>query len=461
MSVEPDSEKQRASATPAMAGKTVLVVEDNEAEVFGYRRFLEGFKIRVFSCGLLSDARKQLKTNAIDTVLLDLDLPDGNGLELLSDIQKQTPSPGVIVITGSGGVPEAVSAMRRGVFSFLTKPVDLKALESTLEKCLNIQEVEAQRTFRQQSKHSSDTFFGKSEVMQQVIEMASLAAECETNVLINGETGTGKGVLAKWIHQNSSRSGAPLVSLNCANLKGELLKSELFGYAKGAFTSAVRDRMGLIEGANGGTLFLDEIGEMDLDSQVQLPKTVEEKAFRRLGENVVRQSNFRLICATNRDLLQQVQEGKFRNDLYYRVTVFPIELPPLRKRHEDLPGLVSFLMDTMGYQHGDVSEDVLNHLKQQVFPGNIRELKNILERALLFSRGAPLVLKHFAPSPVPQPKKTGPAKWNLDEIEADTIIAAYDAFKGNKTRMCAELGISPASLYRKLDKLKDRVQITP
>jgi transcriptional regulator with PAS, ATPase and Fis domain len=273
--------------------------------------------------------------------------------------------------------------------------------------------------------------------------------------LLLGETGTGKGVLARWIHEQSARRANPFVELNCSTLKGELLRSELFGHARGSFTNAIKDRPGLIEAADGGTLFLDEIGEMDLDVQTQLLKTIEEKTFRRIGENRLRSSDFRLVCASNRDLAKEQEKGTFRSDFYFRICVFPITIPSLHQRNEDIPLLTEQLLRESGYNHLPLSKEVVDYLQRCPWKGNIRELRNALERAQLMAGGQPLACHHFIGLQV-SPQELAPADsaWNLEEVENQHVLRTLERFNGDKVKASAQLGISLSALYRRLDKLK-------
>jgi transcriptional regulator with PAS, ATPase and Fis domain len=297
-------------------------------------------------------------------------------------------------------------------------------------------------------------YFNPVSPMRNVMKYAQTAAINDTVVLILGETGTGKGVLARWIHDHSARAGGNYVELNCSSLKGEILRSELYGHARGAFTSAIKDREGLIEIADGGTLFLDEIGDMDTIVQAELLKTIEERSFRRIGENKIRTSDFRLICATNRNLLEAARAETFRSDLYYRICVFPVELPALRNRKCDIPGIIKQVLVSFGYTQFPVDESVIDALVGYYWPGNIRELKNMLERALLLSRGNPLSLSHF-PGILNKPiiEITPELKWDLETIERDHIISAMQHFNEDKHEICKALGISLSSLYRKLETI--------
>jgi len=308
--------------------------------------------------------------------------------------------------------------------------------------------------------HSSiltcEPYFGISPAIRRAKEYIDIAVAEPCTVLLFGETGSGKGVAARYIHEQSVRRRRAFVDINCsAGLKGELLKTALFGHTRGAFTDAVNDRPGLMEEANGGTLFLDEIGDMDIDVQRQLLKSIEEKTYRRLGENKMRSSDFRLICATNRNLQEAVKDGTFRADLYHRINTLPINLPPLRERSEDIPGLVQYMLTNMGYDSFPLSEPVANMLIRYPWPGNLRELRNTLERALMFSHKKTLTAEHFPDienasfDALPDEALPKEKMWDLDRAAGEQIMRALKHFNGDKVKASKELGISLSSLYRK------------
>jgi transcriptional regulator with PAS, ATPase and Fis domain len=276
-------------------------------------------------------------------------------------------------------------------------------------------------------------------------------------VLITGETGVGKGILAQWIHANSPRNNGVFVDVNCSCLRGELLASELFGHVKGAFTSAVQDRQGLLDIADHGTLFLDEIGDMDAVIQAQFLKVVEEKSYRRLGETRTRRSDFRLVCATNKDLVKEAAAGTFRKDLFYRVQVVPLRIPALRQRPEDIPGLVTNILASLNYPYPDVSPDVMALLKPYPWPGNMRELKNVLEYAVLRAKGSELRPEHI-PSLSEQGAEgdSGPAG-KLDQVVDDSIRTALIRYEGDVNKVAQALGISRATIYRKIKRLRENL----
>jgi len=315
-------------------------------------------------------------------------------------------------------------------------------------------------------------YFGSSPAIENVKSDIGSVAATDSAVLILGETGTGKSVLARGIHERSARSGKAFVDVNCSALRGDLLRSEVLGHAKGSFTGALNDRAGLVEAADGGTLFLDEIGDMPNEVQSLLLKIVEEKTFRRVGENKERASDFRLICATNRNLRAAVALGTFREDLFYRINTFRITLPALRDRREDIPGLVGFLLKKMGYDE-PLSVETMDLLTLYPWPGNIRQLQNGLERALIYANGEPLAPEHFAdvvsPRDAPPRSPDGVMEeeladaqatvgWKLDDIERVHIMRALECFGGDKMKASEALGISLSTLYRKLDRFWGREQ---
>ncbi len=438
----------------------ILLVDDDEAVLFGYRQILAKTGYRVSEALNLQDARQLISDDDFDIIVLDLKLPDGNALEWIPEIKKTYPDVPVIVVTGSGDVPTAVKAMKSGAENFLTKPVDVDNLEMALRTALELGALRRQQRVQRRLDKSSTAFLGGGRAVAALSKSLEVAATSDTVVLMLGETGTGKGVLSRWIHEKSARARAPFVELNCSCLKGDLLRSELFGHTKGSFTSAVSDREGLVEMADGGTLFLDEIGDMDLAVQAQLLKTLEERTYRRVGENRLRRSDFRLLCATNKDLLQEVKTGGFRADLYYRINVFPITVPPLRDRTEDLAGLIRHFLAEFGRSASVVSPEIVGMFQEYSWPGNIRELRNMLERALLLAQNGPLTVDCFpglssAASPVfALPDKT----IDLREIERDYVMKIVEACNGDKKKASQMLGISSATIYRKLGAAKTQVQ---
>lgn len=438
----------------------ILLIDDEEATRFGFSRYLSKAGYLVHEAANLFEAKESINSQRYDAVLLDVNLPDGSGLDWIIEVRQSYPDIPIVVITGYGDIPVAVEAMRRGADNFLTKPVNMADLEVFLRKSLEIGSLRRRQLIDKRLSKKPQIYFGESPGMKKVLELAQLAARNESPVVISGETGSGKGVLAKWLHENSLRSSSSYVEVNCSNLRGDLLASELFGHAKGAFTSAIQEKQGLIEVADGGTLFLDEIGDMDISVQAQFLKVVEEKQYRRLGEVKTRSSDFRLICATNRDLLDAIMKGTFRKDLYYRINVLPIVIPPLRKRPEDIPGLVEHIIRTLSPQSVEISADVMRLLQEYSWPGNIRELKNVLERALLLSHGNQLTTEHFYGLEPVRSEVSPKSPGKYPDIEESQIRTVLKRFHGDTARAAKELGISRATLYRKLKKFRITPEIT-
>lgn len=435
----------------------ILIIDDDTATRFGFSRYLSKVGFTIKESSSLAEARKAISSVRFDAVILDLILPDGNGIDWIKELRETYPDIAIVVITGAGDIPVAVEAMRRGADNFMTKPVNMEDLDVFLRKSLEVGTLRRKDLTSRRLEKKVEPFFGKGPVIEEMKELVSVAAENDSPVLLQGETGTGKSMLARWIHDHSYRSSAPFVELSCSGLKGDLLASELFGHVKGAFTSAVQDRQGLIEVANRGTLFLDEIGDMDLAVQSQFLKLIEEKTYRRLGEVKVRSSNFRLVCATNKNLQEETKQQKFRQDLYFRINTFPIPIPPLRERIGDLEELVQHILSQLGSPDCEIAHEVMGMLKTYSWPGNIRELRNVIERALILARGGPLQREHFPGikhlKGSVRPSRKGKVK-DLKYLEEEYIMDEVKRLGGDIRKAAQVLGISRATLYRKLKKFR-------
>ncbi len=429
----------------------VLLIEDNAATRFGFARYFSKEGYEIFEASNLAEAAATLAARRFDIMVLDINLPDGNGIDFIGTARASDPLIPIIVITGEGDIPLAVEAMQRGADNFLTKPVDNAALAVFMRKTLEIGVLKKQQSARKRLEKKDDFFIGDNSAMQEIHALALAAAAGDMPVLITGETGTGKGMLARWIHQQGSRASYECVELNCSGLRGEMLSREIFGNARGAFTSADQDRKGLLDIADRGTLFLDEIGDMSIDVQAQFLKVLEDKSYRRLGDVKLLRSNFRLICATHHELDSLVRSGQFRQDLMYRVNMLTIHLPPLRKRMNDLPALVAYLLRELGTSAEVLSDEVMNILLSYPWPGNIRELKNVLERALILTpHGSTFRQSHFSSLTENRLQQSAPNRNTVQEVEKHHIKSVLDQMEGDIEKTAKSLNISRATLYRRL-----------
>lgn len=427
----------------------ILLIEDDASTRFGFVRYLSSSGYEVIEARDLSSAIRILALHQFAAVLIDINLPDGSGLDLIETIRQSSKLILIIIITGAGDIPLAVEAMRKGADNFLTKPVKMEELELFLQSSLVEDRFGNRRISRHSAQEKEEIWSGGSTGMKEVLDLARIAAETDSPVLITGETGTGKGVIARWIHNHSSRSGHALVDVNCSGLKGDLLARELFGNVRGAFTSAERDRDGLLDAANKGSLFLDEIGEMGIPVQAQFLKVLEEKTYRRLGDTKVQRSDFRLISATNKQIEQEVQQGAFRSDLYFRINLLAIHIPPLRERSEDIPDMVVRILTSAQVSPSGITDDAMRVLTAYSWPGNVRELKNAIERVIILSPRQTLTPEHFSwlQTSTLDPPRNG---MTLREITDSHILSALERYRGDVAKATKSLGISRATFYRRL-----------
>ncbi len=432
----------------------VLLVDDEIDTLESLSDFLELNGYAVVTADSLKNAQNAIVMHKFDAVFLDMNLPDGNGLDWLHPLREFQPYLAIIVITGIGDIPTAVEAMRLGADHFLTKPLNTDTLLLFLARCLEVERLRRCEIISRRLLTDKLIYIGESPLMQKAWQLAKKCSETDTTVLLLGETGTGKGVFARWIHDSGARRDEPFVELNCSSLRGDLLASELFGHRKGAFTSAIEDREGLVETANGGTLFLDEIGDMDLAVQAQLLKVIEEKVFRRIGDNKQRLSEFRLICATNKDLSREAAAKRFRSDLYFRICVFPLVIPSLRQCLDDIPGMINHLLSVLHQPEASLTPAAMSLLQGYSWPGNIRELCNVLERACLLARNDLLDVDNFPgllnKDEVSHSVDQSKVGWDLKSQEALHIRRALEHFNNDVTQTARALGISRATFYRKL-----------
>ncbi len=435
--------------------KTVLIVDDEQAIRIGLAAYLEKCGFAVVEAASLAEARRALAESVHDAVLLDAYLTDGQGVDLILDIRATDPSVPILMMTGQGTIPLAVEAMRRGADHFFTKPVDLKELEVYLNKSLQIGSLRRSHRALRERPATIIPYYGESDAFKSIFPLIDAACRHKSPVLLRGETGTGKGLLARHIHSRSANSREPFVELNCAGLKGEFLESELFGHTKGAFTGAVDAKEGLLERAHRGTLFLDEIGDMDLSLQSKFLKVLEEKRFRPLGQVDERISDFRLICATNQNLDELIGAGTFRRDVYYRINTLVISLPPLREMMEDLPGIAHHILRFIagGRKEPVLSPAVLEKLAAYPWPGNMRELHNVLERAWILSDSKEIRLEHLAHLTAGEPDRAEAEEimdQDLDAAEKAHIIKILKEERGKVPEAAKRLGVSRPTLYRKI-----------
>ncbi|MBA4849639.1 sigma-54 dependent transcriptional regulator [Emticicia sp. BO119] len=442
--------------------KTILIIDDEEKLRTLLARILQSEGFEVLEAADSRSGLKKLEHFAIDVVLSDVKLPDGNGVDLLSKIKSAHPLIEVILLTAYGNINDGVQAMKNGAFDYLVKGDDNEKIVPLLHRAL--EKVQLQKKIqdlerRVSEKFSFDTIIGKSKVIQQAIDLAKKVAPIDTTVLLTGETGTGKEVFAQGIHQASSRAGKNFVSLNCSTFSKDILESELFGHRQGAFTGAIKDKKGLIEEANAGTLLLDEIGEMPLELQAKLLRVLETNEFIKLGDTKPTKSNFRLIAATNRDLKQEYEVNHFRPDLYFRLSVFEIHLPPLRERIKDIESLTYYFMQQFSAKTNKriekIEEDCLEKLESYKWVGNIRELKNIIERAVILADTNTLTTD-LLPFDIQHPErgsnKSTLSAFSLASVEKLHIQKVLNYTKGNKAETARLLEIGIATLYRKIEE---------
>jgi len=368
---------------------SILIVDDEENARLNIGTFLTSRGYEVFGVATLGEARLHLQRGDADIILLDVALPDGHGPDLLLEIAHLPIRPPVILITAYGDIEMAVDAMKNGAHDFLQKPIRLAQLEKSITRAEEIVALRRELAHLRSQRHEGQDFIvGSTPKMKTVLNHARRAAEAAVSVLITGETGTGKEILAIAIHQMGPRRDKPFIAINCAAIQSTMLESELFGYEAGAFTGADKRKHGLVETADGGILFLDEIASMPLDMQAKLLRVLEEHAFRRVGGTNLIRVDVEVLAASNRDLPRMIEAGAFREDLYYRLKVVDLHLPPLRERKQDIPELVGMLIRknnlNMGMNIQDVTPRAMQALQNHSWPGNIRELRNIIERAMLF-----------------------------------------------------------------------------
>jgi DNA-binding NtrC family response regulator len=450
-----------AKSDPDIVSKgRVLVVDPEQGVRLGIQKFLtaDGYEVSQAEDG--GAAMEILSSLRPDAVVLDASPGEVDIVTLVAQIKNVDPAIACIVLASRDSLDAAALAIQQGAEQFVTKPVQLPTLLLVLERVLQNQRASRRRRSEdtRQARVAIDPFRGESAAIRALAEQARQVCDSAAPVLILGETGSGKGVLASWFHRNGPRAEEPFVDLNCAGLAREFLETELFGHEKGAFTGAIASKLGLFEVAHRGTLFLDEIGDVDPAVQPKLLKVLEDKRFRRLGDVRDRQVDVRLIAATNQDLASLTEAQKFRSDLYFRISTIVLRIPPLRERAEDIPGIAVRLLDEIsaGLGRGPIrlSADAMRRLQRHTWPGNIRELRNTLERAALMTRKDELAPEDvgFDFAGVSPPES--PTVSTLVEAEEQLIRRALDTEKGRVDRAAAKLGISRSSLYQKIQKYR-------
>ena len=453
-----------------MKGRQILVVDDEPKMRRVLEIMLQKMGHRVLGAGNGVEALALFGAHSIDLVITDLRMPEMDGIELLAALRAQASDVPVMVITAHGTIETAVAAMKHGACDYILRPFDIDVVELAVERVLNGADVARQNAFlRQEIDRGWDAFVGTSQPMQAVYELIQRVGPSKASVLITGETGTGKELAARAVHHASPRRDKLFVPINCAAIPADILESELFGYEKGAFTGAVRERVGKFELADGGTIFLDELTEMPMALQAKLLRVLQENTIERLGGNRVINLDLRVIAATNRDPLESVRAGTLREDLYYRVNVVSIALPPLRERTEDIAGLVEHFIAKHGHSTADtrLTPRALERLRAYDWPGNVRELENMVERALILSGGGLLDEPHFLLNPRatesrPTPsapaadgaKAPPPLTQAVEDLEARLIDEALAQADGNKAKAAALLDISERTLWYKLKKYR-------
>ena len=449
--------------------KPLALIIDDEPDI---RELLEITLIRMdvdcLSAENLQEAYSLLKKHKFDICLTDMRLPDGDGLELVSHIQANTPQLPVAVITAHGNMESAIQALKSGAFDFLSKPVDLEVLRSLVRTAIKLKKSETDLVYE---------LIGNTSIIDATRKTISKLARSQAPVYISGETGTGKELVARMIHEQGARSAGEFVPVNCGAIPTELMESELFGHVKGSFTGAVSDKQGLFQIAEGGTLFFDEVAELPLHMQVKLLRAIQEKTVRPVGGTNELPVDVRILSATHQDLNTMVEEGKFRQDLFYRINVIEIHVPALRERLEDIPLLVEHILTQIAGKAGEsatcLSREALSKLKSYAFPGNIRELENILERALALTEGDIIGPEDLHLKEVPgktEPGKTEPGKsehgqqeqheaetnsleHQLDGVERKAILDVLEQTRWNRTAAAKILGLSLRALRYRLQKL--------
>lgn len=437
----------------------ILLVDDDDEVRWSLKQFLKGEDYEFSEAESGNAACDFIRKTIADLVILDLRMPEMDGFQTLEKLLQIEPTLPVLILTGNDSVKGAVQAMKLGAVDYLVKPVDPEEFRMVVRKALENSRLKREvQDLRQQMNSKASYIVGKNPVMRNLDSLVKTLAVRDVNVLIQGESGTGKQVIAETMHHLSLRQNAPFVTLDCGALPETLIESEIFGYEKGAFTGAVARKIGKLEVAKGGTLFLDEIGNLDIGLQAKLLRVLETRQFERLGATASLEADFRLITATNSNLKELVEKKEFRSDLYYRINVFTLEVPPLRKRLDEIPDLVDYFLKMFNAKHGKnvklLSPECARIFQEYSWPGNIRQLRNVIERAVLLCNEE--IQVDNLPVEILQDTKDPKSKSKegvlLEEMEAQALKQALKNNHGDKTRAASELGISLRTLYYWLKK---------
>lgn len=438
----------------------ILIIDDDDAIRASLTFLLKRSGMTAKAVPGPKEALEEVRLQEPELILMDMNFSlstnGEEGLELLRKMKILAPSSPVILMTAWGSISLAVEGMRLGAFDFITKPWDNLTLMERIRTALHLNSAQENTGTNGNTGRGFDKIIGKSPQIREVLDAVARVAPTGASVLITGESGTGKELIAEAIHLNSPRSSGPFVKVNLGGLSSSLFDSEMFGHKKGAFTDAWTDRKGRFELADKGTIFLDEIGELEPVCQVKLLRVLQDRTFEPLGESIPRKTDVRVVSATNRDLPSMVHDGLFREDLYYRLNLIPIHLPPLRERREDIPLLIRYFADQSGSK-AEFSHDAVEYLRKLPWPGNIRELKNVVERALIMGSDR-IISKEDTEKCIGRKPKEHDApvtgEPTLEEMERARISRALSDCNGNVTRAAASLGITRASLYRRIEKYR-------
>ncbi|MCC6220385.1 MAG: sigma-54-dependent Fis family transcriptional regulator [Deltaproteobacteria bacterium] len=435
----------------------IIIVDDEVQMLLAMETVLIRLGHEVRKCNSAAQALELLALGEVDLLISDLKMPEVTGIELLSRCAKLYPRLPVVIITAYGTIGQAVEAMKNGAFDFITKPFSAEDLEAVVARVINPPKINPKKGSLIEDHTREVAIISKDPSLRRVLEIATTVARSRASVLIQGESGTGKELIAKLIHTSSDRADGPFVAVNCAALPGSLLESELFGHEKGAFTGAISSKMGKFECANGGTILLDEISEMEAVLQAKLLRILQEREVDRVGGQKPIPVDVRVIATTNRDIRQSIRKGEFREDLYYRLNVIPLFVPPLRERRGDIPLLVEhFIRKYSKSSPRKVSKALTEKLEKYHWPGNVRELQNACERAVLLSFGNELEAEHFFVGSIPSPQAAGDEELHLQsgmsvaEAEKKLILETLRANGNNRTKAAELLGISIRTLRNKL-----------